>query len=187
MEYDWSAGLGFPGLFQTIFNNTHASQRYAFGLSALGMSDDRIQIAHFLHDFMDNQFAITVPRDDLTEAGSTAYVTSLAKLATVETWVGFVAIFAVSVLLIAYGSEGANLKVPTTSSVHRVWTSAFRLFAATLGQSKWIRDRRPRTRHPILIRIQSDPSYPYSNVTRFLLCCVILYDSKVRMIRVASL
>ena len=35
--------------------------------------------------------------------------------------------------------------------------------------------------------VQSDLSYLDSHVTRFLLCCLILYDSKVRTIRVAPL
>ena len=135
VNYDWSAGKSFAGLFEAVFNETVAGRSYAFGVSDLAISMDRLDIAHLINNFNDYNFIITIPEADLTESAS--FLSLLISIATMETWAAFVAIFIVYALLMAQCTVSG---IFTTASICRLWGSAFELFAVSIGQGKVYRD-----------------------------------------------
>ena len=95
------------------------------------MRQERLEIAHLMHDFFDLQLFIAVPEDDLVKVSGAAFLASLASIATVQTWAIFGMIFAAYVLLVG---------MTRTFSVSSIWSSAFKLFAVSIGQGVTIRN-----------------------------------------------
>ena len=133
LDYNWGSGLGFTGLFQAVFGNRTGHVPFAFGISNLAMSQERLQMAHLMFSFLEYQFAVTVPAEDLLRVGDGAFLPSLAQLATVKTWTVIAIIFGLYALIISR-SIGSEYPIFSRSSICHAWKSAFKLFAVSIGQ-----------------------------------------------------
>ena len=89
------------------------------------MSTKRIEIAHFMHDFADNSLAIIVPEDDLVQVSPQRLIGPALLYCYSWAWMVISVIFAACVLPTA---------VNQAFSIPSIWSSAFKLFAISIGQ-----------------------------------------------------
>ena len=134
--YNWSAGHGFPGLFHAIFDNDSSHRPFAFGISHVGMNQERLEMAHLMDNFLDLKFVITVPENDLLRSeAEEAILPALAKIATLETWSIVFVIYGLYAVLLAKFSD-ARSRSSFAALITRTWNAAYKLFAVSVSQGK---------------------------------------------------
>jgi hypothetical protein len=143
VDYNWTDG--FTGLFETVFNeSTDSNMTFAFGMSALAVTPERINMAHLMYSFFDENMIIVVDERDLKALDGATFFSSLfGEIASLQVWLAMSAVFCISALLMSMDKslwEKLESYIPVSRLFHAgslLWNSVFRLFARSIGQGTY--------------------------------------------------
>ncbi|OQV21499.1 hypothetical protein BV898_04703 [Hypsibius exemplaris] len=148
VNWSWGSGLGFPGLYDAIFQNvTERNVSFVVGLSHLAVTPERIAMASLINSGFDLDFIIVVDEKDLVPvSGETFFATLFGRIANGSSWAIMSAVFGIFVLLIViahlmtirsdHSRDGFKAAQHFAGLLHRLWQATFDLFAVTIGQEQ---------------------------------------------------
>ncbi|OWA51408.1 hypothetical protein BV898_15891 [Hypsibius exemplaris] len=134
VQYNWDAGPGFHGLFDTVFN---VNTSFSVGIGNFLMRKDRTDVAHLVDSIIGKyDTVIVIDQNDLVAVSGAAFFAYLFRqVASTGTWAGLAAIFAIyAILITAAALLALEVKLTLRGIIFRLWETAFGLFATMIGK-----------------------------------------------------